>query len=500
LPSVAQMNSHHPEWNAGRLARLRALVEGGEAWHALKKEMFPKYPMEPEDIYADRLTLIGYTNHAGSILALFAAMMFAEPARLADNASLPGDYWAAAWKNCDGAGTSWQEFWKARYLDAQVGRRAWVWVNLPAAPDGAEAPTNKLEQEQRGLLNAFLVALEPEQVHDWGTDANGKLTWVLFKSVDSVRAAPDQPRQQVWRWTAIDNTTVRRWEWKPPAEHPEQAPPPDAELKELEPVAHNLGVLPVVCLELPKPLWAGAKLEDPALRATRVRNDLSWALHQAANELLTITSADEVAAPSLGHGRYLQLTRDENGEDKAAFVSPSGIAFDHLAKDVAATRDEVYRVVQQLALSADPDASRMRQSGESKGMDWQATEIILDAYAGLVRDAMERTVRVMARARGHKQVDTVSITGLDGWQSEDLMTFLEAASLAADAMRLSPTFRKVVARRQAQRLLSDEVEDNILQTILTEIDTAPDDDLLLSTFSAPRTTSGAGDDDDGAGA
>lgn len=251
------------------------------------------------------------------------------------------------------------------------------------------------------------------------------------------------------------------------------APQPEDEAVEEPGIIHRLGRLPVVRLELPSGLWAMGKLEDPVVASLRADNERTWALHQAANELLTITSKWGDEKVELGHGHFLRLARDKDGEDKAAFVAPSGVAFDHLERDATQKREQVYRLVQQLALAADADSTPAKLSGASKAEDWRSAEVVLAAYADLVLDAMREVLALVARVRGDAQVPSVG--GLEGWQHEDLETFLTAAAAATDARALSPTFRKVVAKREVERLLQDEVSDEDLEVIRKEIDEAQDD-------------------------
>ena len=480
MAKVAILNQQHPTHDAARLVRLRALLDGGPAFHAIKKQLFPKRALESDDAHKTRLKQVGYTNHAGTVVGVLGALLFSEAPTLSGVGEDDTDsYYARLWKDCDGKGTSFKSFWRECLNDAQAGQHAWVWVNLPkrpTSPDGQPlALGNRLEQEKGGFLDAYLVRLQPEQVIDWEEDERGRLQWILFRSIEQRRAAPEAPRRAVWRWTYIDAEVIREWEWAP-KEGGAAEPPPDADAAEVSRITHGIGALPVTRLTLPKDLWAMGRLEDPALRATRARNDLSAALHQAASELLVITSTWGDEEIRLGHAAYLRLARDKSGADSAQYVAPSGIAFQYLQQDVEKTRDEIYRVVQQMALSVDPGATKQRSSGESKAMDWRATEIVLATLSDLVREAMTRAIKLIAvHVREEvKPADasTLSIAGLDSWTEEALLEFLDAADKATDARQLSPTFVRVVARRQVERLLGDEVDAETINTILDEIEHA----------------------------
>lgn len=494
---VKTLQQTHPSYDGAALRRLRALYEGGPTWRAIAaEEWFPQRFAEPVDVYEERKKLLTYVNHAGSLVEMVGALLFAEapqiegvpspPVAEPDKTPRPATrtelYWSGLLRDCDRAGTPWRQFWRDRFLAAQVGRRAYVWVNLPAR---AEEVDNRADEDALGLLDAYLVALDAEQVIDWGRDDHGRLAWVMIRSVISRRASIDEPRRRVWRWTYIDAEVIRRWEWQPTETHNE--PPDEETATELPTIIHGVGRLPLVELALPEGLHTMGKLEDAAVAAMRARNEHSWALHQAANELLTITAkwADETTKPVLGHGYALRLNRDSDGEDRAAYVGPSGVAFVHLEKDVEATREDLFRVVQQMAMAADSDASRIRSSGESKAQDWKALDVMLGAYRDHVLQAMGEVARLIAHVRGEELPD-LAVSGLDGWQTEDLTTWLASVAMAPEAVRASPTLRREIAKRQAERLLQD-LDDATMAQIRTEIDEEPDEVDPIYRVPRPRT-------------
>lgn len=466
---VSVLNQLHPAHPGKRLEYLGALFDGGPRWRRHLDHWLPKRPQEPAEVYRDRKGAATYTNHVGGLVALLSALLFSESPKVS---GVEGGYWTALQRDCDRGGSRWSEFWQARLTDAQVGGCAWVWVNLPARAADAPLPASRADEEAAGGLNAWLVGLGAEQVLDWGEDEAGRPQWLLFRTVSSERAGPTTPRKTVWRWTYLDGTTIRRWEWRP--SDPKQPTPGDEdEATELPSIAHGMGRLPVVRLMLPSELWTMGRLEEAAVAALRARNAHTWALHQAANELLVIKSVWQDEKVDLGHGHYLRLTRDQHGEDNASYVGPSGVAFEFLQQDVQDTREELYRVVHQMAQAADSDAQQADQSGASKQQDWKALEVILGRFRVLMLDAMGAALELLVALRGERA--EVAISGLEGWQNEDLGAFLAAAGLAVDARQMSSSFRKAVARRQAERLLQDEVTPEELEQIRREITEAPDD-------------------------
>ncbi len=455
---VKVLDQVHPDYDGDELARLNALHEGGRSWHALKDVWLPKYARESADTWAERKAVAGYINHAGPIVSMLAAMLFSTGAQVETPA---GDFWPDFLANVDRQGTDWDTFWREAIESAQVGQRFYCWVNMPSR--AGVAVKNLADEDSAGLRNAFLVPLSASQVRNWARDERG-LSWVMARGVEEVQESPETERVRRIRWTAITRTEITQWVWTATAEKPEPGPEDVAEM--VARVPHTLGRLPVVEVLLPSGLWTMGKLADPAIMAASARNDLLWALHQAASELLVIkTKAD--GEPTLGHGAYLSLQPD----DDAMFIGPSGVAFEHLERAVEGAREDLYRVVHQMALSADASASSSARSGDSKAMDWQALGIILASYQAIALEAMTATLQIVAELRGDTvQADQIGASGLEGWRTEDLTVWLEQLVLSAEAATMSPTFRREAGKHQAHKLLGDHVGDDIMATIVDEID------------------------------
>lgn len=478
---VSILDQTHAEYDGERLQELRALHEGGAAWDALKNTWFPKFARESTDVWKDRKEQAEYVNHAGPVVSMLSALLFSSETQ-ADGAD--GAYYAGLREDCDGQGTDWDDLWREQLEDAQVGGWSAVWINFPAKPEDAVVES-VADQDQFGLRNAFLVPLSAEQIRNWGVDANG-LSWVMLRGVFSRQLGPTEPARTVYRWTAITRETVTTWEWV--SQEDKLVPGSDEDVQQLSQVQHGVKdpagrpALPVVPIELPPGLWTMGKLRGPALKLTRAENDLDWALHQAANELLVIKTRATAGEVKTGHGAYLILGVD----DDASFVGPSGVAFEHLDKRVTSTREDLYRVVHQMALAADQGAAEASRSGESKSMDWQAMEIILAAFQALVIEAMQRCLRLIAASRGEPTVaKAATVGGLEGWKTEDLTAWLESVLLAGDASKLSPTYRKEVAKHEVRRLLEGKVDEKTMQAIEKEIDAADATDSFFAGVTPP---------------
>lgn len=463
--SAKTLDQHHPSYNSKRLCQLRALYEGGEAWHALKRTWIPRNYKEPIDLYEDRLNRATYTNHSSPIIDLISAWLFEAPPALSDEATLAIK---ALEDNADGKGTPLPSLLQEVFIDALVGGKAFVWVNLPKR-DEQNMATTLFEEESKGLNQPFLVRLPPEQVIDWEEDDRGDLQWIMVHDMQQTRSDPTQGGRQVaFRWTLITKTSIRRWVYvsedgQPPGEHvlvPEQLT-----------LEHNIGTLPVKRIQLAPGLWAMEKLHDPAIDLARKDNDLAWALHKSAHALMVILRGGGIVLENtditVGPGYSLEL----ESEADVKYVEPSGSSFGVLRQAKQDAKSDLYRVVHQMALSGEAGNATQAVSGASKSRDWESLQVIMSAYSRLVLDFVTELLKLVGTVAG-KEAPGLRVGGLNAWRKRTLEQFLEAAALTLGAQTMSPTFAREVAKEQAWALLGESSKPEVMKAIEDEIDQA----------------------------
>lgn len=472
---LTTLNQTHPDYRKDELGQLEGLYCGGHEWRERIDVWIPRNTSEPADLCAERKKRAVYHNHAGPIVDLIAAWLFSEP----PTTEGLDEEWL---KNVDRRRTDWTPFWKELFTDALVYQRAYCWVNLPARPDGLQVQ-NRAEEEALGLLRPYLVPLEAEEVIDWGEDDAGALAWVMIRQNFQARASVAQGRQCGIRWVYVDSTRIQVWEW---LESKDKKTPDDKDIIPLKSdIEHGIGMLPIVCLELPEGLHAMGKLHDPAVALLRASNDLDWALHRANHALMTVTTKDGIGPIKMGAGYFVALNRDKDGKDEVGYAEPSGATFTASSDRIKDLREELYRVVQAMALAVSPNAQA--QSGESKARDWQAMEVILSAYAGLVLEAMLGAGQIVAKIL---KTSDPTVSGLDGWQQEDLETLLTQITTVIGLEIPSPTLKRELQKRVARRLLADAPSD-LLRKIAKEIDEAPDEPSMPAALDTSGDTTPA---------
>lgn len=464
MPLVKVLNSTHHTYDEAALQDWRALYRGGSYWHALKKRWFGRLEQETQDSYDRRMRFATYENNAGSIVDLLVGGLFTEPPEITQ---YEGDWVQPFLNNVDRQGTDFVGWLQERLKQALEGGAIYAWVNLPR---GSGAKT-LLEQERAGDLDAFLVTLEAMDVIDWETDDTGNLLWIMHKAYDTERRSITEERRRICTWTLIDGSVIRRWRWYGEPGKLDQEPKDRDEVPQLDEVRHGLGTIPVVKLALTESMHIMGKMRDPALALTRGQNDLDWALHRGAHPLLYIISkfgdSDE---PIFGPGVYMKLMRDKDGTDSMGYAEPSGALYKVLADRVMVLREALYRIVHEMALSADGNATRAQLSGESKDADWRATETVLTAFAIIMRPFIKRILTLVSSVRDTTPQVPV-VMGLAGWHSQEVLPFITALSLAGEVAAVSQTWHREAAKAEA-RVLLPELRADALEKIDAEIDAA----------------------------
>jgi len=452
---IAVLDQRHPAYDAARLARWEALYEGGAAWEARISEFLPKRPAEQKELYEFRKAQATYVNHVGPICDVIAGWLFADAPTV--------DGIPKGWvDDVDRTGAGLADWWRQRLVRALVQRRAYAWVNLPAValPEAATLA----DQDAAGGRNAYLVGLDADEVINWTVDAAGALSAIMIRRTAMEQADLLAPQRCVIRWILIDAVSIRKWEWRPQEGGP-ASPKPEEEAAEVGNLTHGFGRIPVVVIDLSPGLHVLGKLDHAATRLTRDEDALGWGLGCNMHPLLHLATDDPKSPPVLGAGFFFAT----GSADKLAMIESSGAGFSAMAARVQSDMEGLYRIVQQMAQSANAESSKASTSGSSKAMDWQALEIMLRSYAAVVLTAIRQTLEI-CNVAWRLPEEGILVTGLGSWSDEDLAEKL-ANMLIASPLVKSETFQREIAKRTVGALL-DDAEAELLDKINREIDAA----------------------------
>ena len=374
----------------------------------------------------------------------------------------PPEWFAPFLGDCNGSGLDFLDFLRDAWLDVLICQRSGWLVGTTAAVGQREA-----EDEGGEAKSTVLTRFAPEDILDWQRDPQGRLEWVLLREVCAYRDFPN-PRGIVETYTHVDRESWCTWQT---GIKDEDGAPASRILGEGD---HGLGLVPFVMLEIPHGLWPANKLASWQTNLLNQENMVNYGQHTSCFLQPYLKSqGGDAGAPNrvFGEGILVHLrcgdgTRE--GEEfgwSAADTSPLEFA----AARIASKRDEGYRIVHQMALSVDAKAvDAVKRSGESKQEDHRATEVMLCAYGGYVRAAIEETLGIVSLVEGDGT--QWSCSGFDSYDAGTLDDELKTAALIGTFDIPSPTFSKKLYTRIAGRALThlDEPSKKKIETEIGE--------------------------------
>lgn len=476
MPTIADLNQRHPSCDIERMKDLAALYDGDELFEKRLNRFMPQWEREPGDRYALRVKLAHYRNYLGAIVDYFAALLFtSKPNVIARDDQTqevkpdPGEFYSAFREDCDRTGTDIDAFFKDRLTDAMVHRVSWLSVEQPVPADDQAPPANRAEFDARKLGECWLRPLSFDQVLDWESDDQGQMAWAVVYSCDARRSGLSAKRSQVtatWEHylpDRIDSYAISYDRDRPP--------PPDTGVPLVGTRFHDFGRVPLVCIDLPRGLWAASRLKTPQLAHFRASNAQSWSLATScyAMMIFNVESPEEFAKVSVGPARGIVLGVTE----KAGWQAPPSEHFAALDANIAAQKDEIFRLAHQMALGVENNAAAIGRTAESKSEDAQSTRVILLAYARVVKETIERVYDLLEDLRGDKF--KWAVEGLDDFASADLIglvdTMVKVQSFGSIPSR---TFRVQMFNKLAEGLLPD-MDQATKAKVQTEIEAGTTD-------------------------
>lgn len=475
----------HPDYREDFWARSRAFYKGGV--HLLENDavlerIFPRHVGEKEEVYIMRKRLAHYTNHSGSIVNHLIGKLMSDPVRLQAEPEMD-DFYTEFHKDTsppNGKECSLDDLVGKVLLEASQTQSGYALVEMPRSLD--EEARSLAEQEASGALNAWAVEVKAESVVDWEVDKSGEYVWVLLCFKDSKRASVYDDRntisEQYWEY---NKTGWVRWD----VEYKIGSPPKAEEIiLPSDKGNHTFGKVPLARLQFADGLWVMSKLESLAREFFNKRNALSWAEFKALMpvlyEYLDPGMMPQMPGPAGADNRSTNQTRSvahvqqrKAGAglgDKAEWVAPPDAPFAHALTSCESVRDEMHRVVQQMALSADNKGALLRRSAESKGKDTEALDVVLNEYGKLARRFVVELMQLVEAGRGDKPREWTA-TGASKFDSSSTDALIEEETVLDTVEMPSPTFKAERKKQLARKVLGDSVTEDTLAEIDTEIET-----------------------------
>jgi hypothetical protein len=500
-----KLNTKHECYDAEYWEACRLLYSGGRALLGNKgvlSKVFYRRRSEKDAPYMERLQKAYYVNYAGSIIDHIVAGLFQDPVTV-DSDELP-EFYDEFLKDCSplgGAKQSFSQLLKQQVTNALICRRWWTLVDLPSI-DPEQRSANLSDQEKSGALNAYALAIPPECVIDWEEYSNGALAWVLVKSIEKRRASLDSDRETITeRYQYWDELEWRRYE----ISYRKDRPPIDSDPVQLVAEGkHSFGKVPISYGEVPDGLWAMNKLEGLAREHLNKRCALSHAEDLALMpNLYEFLGAENpldgaISAAQQDTGRWINQTRGvgyvqaRGSQDRVEYIGPDSTPFAVALASCNNLRDEMYRVLHQMALSVDASsAAAIGRSGESKAQDKAATVVVLRSLGQLVRDHAQSVLDLVNRGRGDG-VEEFTLRGMERFESDDLGQLITEAQNITLVDIPSATFKAEYYTSIASSALRDLATPEVQEQIKAELEMAYASDLGAGGVEEPQEVNGQG--------
>jgi hypothetical protein len=474
------------EWS-----ELTDLYRGGYTIAKNPQRYLPRMVAENEHRYQERIKSAGYLSYLGQVVDYFTASLFAQeltvkPAMDADDADTPGTMpdpscYGAFEGDADLRGNPFSHLLREAFTEAILKKRAVIAVDFPRIDD---APATRADEQAIGADRPYAVNVSIEQLIDWEEDDRGGFVWAILQRKYVTRPSPSETRGLVVEdfkvWTRTDGVvswSLYRVEYAP------EKPPQDKDVIAcVDSGVTSFGRIPLIVLEVPDGLWVGNKIGTLAKEHYQRRTSLVSAENRSLVAIPVAKLGSEMSAigaalpseaqqnPNRGHdpvtafkaAGFMTIGKDDSIE----FVEPIGAAYTIVDKQLETLKDEMFRVVHQMAASVGNKAGAMGRSGHSKQMDRAAEAIVLGAYGSIVRAFAKKIYETISEARSERVV--WNTYGLDEYESEDRETLM-AEAMQVDSVSIpSKTFKKTYKTQLAVKLItnaSPETMDTIRQEI-----------------------------------
>jgi hypothetical protein len=455
----------NPDQDRDALADFRALYAGGKKFRERIERFLLPNEMEPLATYNLRCREASYRSYVGPIVDYFAAFLLSSgfvPRAKDDAGNIveADDAYARFSANCDGNGTDLDSFLRGRATDALISRRAWWRLEKPS--DNGEPPADRAEYEARRLGDVVVRDLDPLEVLDWSFEDDGELEWVTTYTCSRAKRDPRSPQPKTrheWRIYDEKSVEVYAWELAPGEIFPDSIP-----LESSTP--HGFSRVPIVCFDVDEAFWVLNRLSQPQLEHFRLSAGLGWAIRRTCYAMpifqLEAGEDGEYKPPKMGAGYYLTI----GANDKMTWAAPPTDVFQIVREEIGSQKDEIYRMVHQMALGVENNAASVGRSGESKLADAEAIRVILTSLGSILRCAIEKTFALISDAR--KDPHAWAVEGLDVYDDIDAAPLIQAIQ-SADAIDIpSETFQREVKTRAALALVASS-EQSTKDTIREEI-------------------------------
>ena len=493
------LTQSHPSRKPEVWGQIEELYHGGFDLVENAATYLPQQVGEPPQRYRERLQMASYVPYLGAIVDFFVATLFSKPLfvlpgtdaeDLETIGGLPADekVYQAFSVDADRSRTTFSDVMREVFTTAMLKRVSYLGVDFPAADMQF---TSLADEMYAGRSTPYVVRIAPEELLDWKLDEYGNFDWVVLYRRRCERVKPSDTRTSVSDefkvWEMRDGRAV----WSTFALGPRNPNQMVSEKEDVPLVAEGVTsfrTVPLVPISLPHGLWIGNKIGILAREHFQRRSALCAAENRSMFAIPFIKLGPEMSAPgaALPSEAQQNSSRGDRGpamsfvargfmtlgsEDEVGFAEPTGSSYALVDKQLVDLVNEMYRTAYQMSQSVSSTTQALGRSGRSKSHDNDATSIILEAYAEIVKSAAIKVFQIISSARG----DNVEwqAHGLNHVVSGDRAELIQEAAAVGGIQIPSPTFRKLYLGKLSGELLGN-VSPTTQAAIVAEISAVVD--------------------------
>jgi hypothetical protein len=471
------LNQLRPDYNEDLIRRLRLLYKGGYDIIRNSSKFMPKWNMETPAAYADRLAHAAYQNNFAEIVNDISANLFQKalqilPAADAEVQETPGEepetpaYYLEFAENADQQKHSIHDILKCLNDRAMTTQQSFLGIDFEdSLPYVYEVDNlSVLDYEVDDFGNFLWVVLRNDTCKRDGVSAVRHLitsTFMYWK----VESSSESPRGES---SENDIVSWERYQITYPPEQPPQPSTPVPLIAESGSQAVSFKEIPLLCYELPDELFMGGLIgqlcQSLFVRTSSFYHALSRGMYGILVYKQGESDADDDVSSSVEDDDQRGLSNTKNAKakgamvagpnDEVSFVEMKGEAFKVVQEQLKQDKNELYRIVNQMGsiIGGSTSALGSKSSGLSKQIDNRNKEIILSAYANLIRKAAIKIFSIISCAKGEDIV----------WQAKGMDNYHEVDN---DALMAKVTNLPIIRAN----ILSPTSYKQILQDITAEL-------------------------------
>lgn len=494
------LNTYNPEYCELDVKKLQILYEGGTKIEKNAQLFIHREAMEQSEAsYNSRIKCISYRNYFAKIINDYVSDLFSKsfavsPASDASDGNTPGEdiklgeadkFWREFASNTDLQSHNISNVLSDVLTEALCSGRSYIGVDFPKIDI---VPSSRKEEEELGTARAYTIKIPTLSVIDWEVDEFGKYKYLVLKNITFPRATfadkRDKRVTQFKIWQKEDGAV--KFSTYEIITKIDKEPKKDDPCLLIEEGIVSFKEIPVLCLEVPTQLWIGGLIGNLCIEHLRRSSSLVHAMnknlfsipfYQQGPELPANGDLNSISQNTHRGNQTASQMRMKgfavgSSEDKISFVEPEGHAYEIINQQLKELVDAIHAIVNQMAAAASAtmaQQSAIGRSGLSKMMDNHSKELVLTAYAGLIKEFVIKLYDLVAAGRNENII--WSVQGMSDFKIVDRDQLLKEASTISLIRQIAPS--KTWIKHNAFRMIN-ELDQNLStseqKTIKDEID------------------------------